>query len=595
MRANPLSHGPRIWGTLDPFREGGDILGRRVANAAFLTALLAADPFDGYHFFLPDESACASLRAWVEERFPCLMRREAVLIRPSFLLPESLSATRYHCMHLSDALTRYSTLAQLRNVFSSSLFPVTAITHSLSYARFMPEYLGHLWAGVSRKDAIIASSESARLVLERVFDGLRRAYGLDERAFPAPRLVRIPLGVDMDSLPKPEDRWNASSRQSAGQAMRQRLGLGDETVFLSLSRFSPYSKMDLLPLFAAFTRAFALGLPQDGHALVLSGWADTEDPLPEALMGYARNRGIRVRLVSRPDQEERGALYAAADVFVSPSDNIQESFGLTLAEAGGAGLPVIASDFDGYRDIVLHGETGLLVPTLGFARSEETDLQSLLWFDNQYHLKLAQETAVDVPELAEALVLLGTNRELREKMGKMGRARVAARFAWKAVIASCVALWNELAATPLSVEEEAAARGAVHPLRMRFAEYFQGHFLQTLEGQALRGLTLRRAPAGETLYRGKLPLTHYAGMEHILDPEAVRRLLVAARRAKPAEDLLRELEDFFAGKAPRCLARERAALTVLWSLKHDYLERAGGDSVCCVNSPGGAPGAGDAS
>jgi hypothetical protein len=41
----------RIWGTLDPFVEGGEVMGRKVANAGFLDALLAADPFDAYHFF----------------------------------------------------------------------------------------------------------------------------------------------------------------------------------------------------------------------------------------------------------------------------------------------------------------------------------------------------------------------------------------------------------------------------------------------------------------------------------------------------------------------------------------------------------------
>jgi glycosyltransferase involved in cell wall biosynthesis len=549
------------------------MLGRRVANATFLQAFLEADPFDEYHFFLPDEQACAFLAAWAEERFPGLTRRGALRVLPRLRLQENLASTRYHCLHLSDALTHYSRLVKVRNACAAAICPITAITHSLSYVRFMPEYLAHLWAGVSGRDAIIASSESARLFLERVFAGLRREYGLAEDAFPAPRLVCIPLGVNPDAMPGAGERWNAPAAHNAGLAMRRRLELGAETVFLCLSRFSPFSKMDLLPLFAAFSRAFALGLPREGHALVLAGWAEAEDSLPEALLRFAQNRGIRVRLVLRPDEEERRALYAAADVFVCPSDNVQESFGLTLAEAGGAGLPVIASDFDGYRDIVEHGATGLLIPTLGFARSGETDVQSLFWFDNQYHLKLSQETVVDVPGLAGALVALGTDQGMREKMGERGRARVGARFSWPAVLERYLSLWNDLAQTPLSPEREAAIRGAAHPLRMRFAEYFRGHFSQTLETRTLRGLVLRRTAAGEALYRGALPLAHYAGMEHILDPEAVRLLLVSARRAKPAAELLSALERSLAGKVPPPLAGERAALTLLWCLKQDYLAR----------------------
>lgn len=568
----------RLWGSLDPFVEGGGALGRRVANSTFLEALFDADPYDGYHFFLENDASCEQLLAWTGERFPGLLERGAVLVRPRASLQAALASTPYHCMHLSDALTHYSRLAQTRNAFACSLFPITGLTHSLSYARFMPAYLQHLWAGVSPRDAILVTSESARSVLERVFTGIRESYALDTGAFPAPELVHLPLGVDFAALPTAEDRWDASPGASGSEApeglrMRTALEIGREVLFLCLSRFCPHSKMDLLPLFAAFRRAFALGLPRDGHVLVLAGWAEEGDALPEALGEYARGLGITVRLALRPTDAERRALYAAADVFVSPSDNIQETFGLTLAEAAGAGLPVIASDFDGYRDIVADGENGMLVPTLGFADSAETDVQSLFWFDNQYHLKLAQETALDVPELARALALLGTNAPLRASMGQRGRLRSRERFAWPVVIRRLVEIWDALAATPLSPEREAALRGAVHPLRMRFAKSFAGHFTRTLCGEGLHSFFLRRTPSGDALYRGALPLVHYAGMDRILDPEGVRLLLVAARKPKSAETLLRGLEAFFSVGPSRSFARERAAQTLLWCLKHDYLEK----------------------
>src|SRR3546814_10665560 len=63
------------------------------------------------------------------------------------------------------------------------------------------------------------------------------------------------------------------------------------------------------------------------------------------------------------DPELAESSWAAADVFVSLSDNIQESFGITPVEAMAVGLPCIVSDWDGYRDTVVDGETGILVPT----------------------------------------------------------------------------------------------------------------------------------------------------------------------------------------------------------------------------------------
>ena len=56
-------------------------------------------------------------------------------------------------------------------------------------------------------------------------------------------------------------------------------------------------------------------------------------------------------------------VWRAADLVVSLVDNIQETFGLVIVEAMASGLPVVATDWDGYRDLVDDGRTGLLVPT----------------------------------------------------------------------------------------------------------------------------------------------------------------------------------------------------------------------------------------
>ena len=93
--------------------------------------------------------------------------------------------------------------------------------------------------------------------------------------------------------------------------------------------------------------------------------------------------------------------YASADVFCSPATG-GESFGIVLAEAMAAGIPVVASDIDGYRDVVTHGAQGLLTPP------------------------------EDPTALASALSRIITDPALAGRLADAGRQR-AAQFCWQRV------------------------------------------------------------------------------------------------------------------------------------------------------------------
>ena len=90
--------------------------------------------------------------------------------------------------------------------------------------------------------------------------------------------------------------------------------------------------------------------------LILAGWAAhpaVHDAFVEARATSPPACGPRSSTAAIPACAAQ--VWHAADVFVSPSDNIQETFGLAVVEAMASGLPVVASDWDGYRDLVDDG------------------------------------------------------------------------------------------------------------------------------------------------------------------------------------------------------------------------------------------------
>lgn len=545
---------PRIWGTLDPFLESGEAMGRTAANAGFLRALLAADPFDAYQFFLPDRASARAHAALLAREFPALHRAGRLQVAERLALPAALARGGHHCFHLSDCITHPADLARLRNLHAPEIFPITGATHSLSYGRYMRDFLAHLWPGCTPRDCVVATSVGALAAVEGFHAALRSGLGLDPAAFPAPRVTRIPLGVDPAALAP------ASPKEKA--ALRADLGLAEgEALVLVFARLSHDSKMDLLPVLRAFARLFAAGADPQSVRLGLAGWTGQGDTYLDTVLGLAAGLGVRCLAAARPDAAAKARLFRAADIFLSPVDNVQETFGLTLLEAGAAGLPCVVSDWAGYRDIILPGETGLLVPTLGPADTAELDALAPLCFDNHAHLLLAQQVAVDVPGMADALGRLLADPAERERLGRQARQRVEREFSWDSVVQRHLDLWEELRQAPVDPEP---LRGAAHPLHLPYSRVFAGHPTAALPP----GLALRRTRAGEAVYRGQDHPVLYAPLEGRIDPEELRRLLLLARSGMSAGDLLRKLRDNLG------LAPERAQALLLFALKHDFLERA---------------------
>jgi len=108
-------------------------------------------------------------------------------------------------------------------------------------------------------------------------------------------------------------------------------------------------------------------------------------------------------------------LMAASDVFVMSS--LWEGLGLVFLEAMATGLPVVSTRVSAIPEVVVDGETGLLVPP------------------------------ADDAALADALVRLAREPALRARLGAAGRARVRERFGLERMIDETLAVYAEVLAT----------------------------------------------------------------------------------------------------------------------------------------------------
>ncbi|MGZ4320068.1 MAG: glycosyltransferase family 4 protein [Gaiellaceae bacterium] len=134
-----------------------------------------------------------------------------------------------------------------------------------------------------------------------------------------------------------------------------------------------------------------------GMPLVVAGDGPLRERVPGAL-GFVPH-------------DELGPLYERAAVVACPSH--REGFGVVCAEAMAHGRPVVAGAVGGLLDLVVDGETGLLVPPR------------------------------DVGALRTALERLLGDRELRHRLGAAARERIRERFAWPAVTDATIAAYDE--------------------------------------------------------------------------------------------------------------------------------------------------------
>lgn len=322
-----------------------------------------------------------------------------------------------------------------RTAVGDKAYSLLGLVHTLGPPAIREYIARSAFAPLHDWDALVCTSPSVVQALTEMFDAVgdfaAERFGGTRR--PRPRLPLAPLGVDLAAMRAAADRPDARKR------LRARLGLADDDILvLWVGRLSFFEKAYPQPMFRAVEEA----AKATGAKVVfqMAGWFPVEprhrDVYRQAASAYSPT--VDVQFIDGNDRGLLADTWAAADIFISLVDNIQETFGITPIEAMAAGLPVVASDWDGYRYTVQHGVQGFLIPTLGpppggMGPTIAAPHLMLLGSYQNYVGALAQHTAVHVGKAAEAIASLIRSPELRRRMGEAGRERVRTMFDWPVV------------------------------------------------------------------------------------------------------------------------------------------------------------------
>lgn len=356
--------------------------------------------------------------------------------------------------------------------------PLTFTLHGLAEQHLIMDFfypLAHL--PFQAYDAVICTSSAVKKSTETILERLGKIGTGSTQPYRI-RLEKVPLGVDTNYF-KPFDRRKCRKKYKISE---------DDFVILWLGRFSDIYKADLYPLLHVFGQ-LVRNNPQKSMQLILAGNCDGPLTYTDKLIEIAENEKIKnhIRFIYNEEIENRAELYSACDVFTSPVDNVQETFGLTPIEAMACGIPQVVSDWDGYRDTVRDGETGFLIPTFWADCME--DIASMDFFPSnlmnrrmlQRYLAV-QSTVIDCEIYREKLQCLIDYPELRMRMGELSRKRAVTEYTLKVIVKQTEKIWERLLDIAGQTETDFSK---VHVPRLDYCHDFAAYPTKTVTDEQL--------------------------------------------------------------------------------------------------------------
>ncbi len=333
-------------------------------------------------------------------------------------------------------------LSWQRHLVADNAWSICGITHTTASAKVMDSIGSYFVAPLKSWDAVICTSQAVKTHLENILSA-KKYYmqkNLGVKTFELPQLPVIPLGINSS------DFCFSVEQKSAARA---KFGADENTIIvLYVGRLSFHAKANPIPMYIAIEEA-AKRNKKNKVKIIECGWHYNEKI--KASFSEAANEILdKVELVflDGRKKENRDRAWAAADIFCSFSDNIQETFGISPIEAMATGLPVIVSDWNGYKETVRDSEDGYRIQTIMPEPNSINDFveKFSVGLDNydQYIGKTSAFISIDVGQATERFSKLFNSKEERKRLGQNGMRRAQEYFDWKYIIPKYEKLWQSL-------------------------------------------------------------------------------------------------------------------------------------------------------
>ncbi len=448
-----------IYSAGDAYSTSNKIMGRQSAGKSFIKGIAKSYFNQPIAALGPSQASGHSLLAQLQaDGFQSQLKWSTL---PNLTMAKAVGTLYYPAPPLKE-------LAYTRNLENPAAFSIMGVTHTPSSAGAMDQISDLILPPFQPWDALICTSTAAQTMVRQlqseVEDYWREHTGATK--FVKPQTPVIPLGVNAaDFASTPEQKLNA----------RHFFQIADNcVVFLFSGRLSFHAKANPIAMYQALEKT-----AKNHKVVCIEAGLFPNEPVQKAYQDAQRAIAPNVQFIWANGQDSNAFQNAwrAADVFISLADNIQETFGLTPIEAQAAGLPVVVSDWNGYKDTVNHGVDGFKIPTLAPPPGAGKDLalKHALGIDTYDYFigRTSLATAVEHGPLEQALNDLASKPDLRQQMGAQGRSKVLAKYDWSVVLQQYNQLANELNELRTSQIKASPAKAQTWPQRVDPFERFE--------------------------------------------------------------------------------------------------------------------------